>query len=142
MGLLYDLTKDWCTMDGDATFMMNWAEDLTTDGNGRVAAIAPIVENRWKHKLRKIFPKKQTRSGFTDLSLKSSTSSFAKVDAYSTDGSQEGTEDQFLEIILTYSISSQPLEDDPPPALGPEFQSDAYEKVNIMYGESSSIPGP
>jgi hypothetical protein len=44
MGLLYDLTKDWCTMDGDVTFMMNWVEDLTTDGSGRVAAIAPL----WK----------------------------------------------------------------------------------------------
>jgi hypothetical protein len=142
MGLLYDLTKDWCTMDGDATFMMNWVEDLTTDGGGRVAAIAPVVENRWEHKLRKIFPRKRTRSGFINLSLKSSTSSFAKVDAYFTDGSQEGAEDQFLEIILTYSISSQPLEGGPPPALGREFQSDAYEKVNVVYGESSSIPGP
>jgi hypothetical protein len=98
IGLLYDLTKDWCTMDGDATFMMNWAEDLTTGGSGRVVTIAPIVENRGKHKLRKLFPKKQTRSGFSDLSLKSSTPSFAKVDAYSTDGSQEGTEDQFWKL--------------------------------------------
>jgi hypothetical protein len=88
------------------------------------------------------FPKETDQEWITNLSLKSSTSSFAKVDAYFTDGSQEGAEDQFLEIILTYSISSQPLEGSPPPALGPEFQSDAYEKVNVVYGESSSNPGP
>ena len=142
MGLLWDLTKDWCTMDGDASFLINWAQDLITDGRGRVEIVSETVDSQWKHKLRRLFPKKQTRSGFTDLSLKSSTSSFAKVDAYSTDGSQEGTEDQFVELILTYSISSRPLKDDPPPALGPEFQSDAYEKVNIVYGESTSISGP
>jgi hypothetical protein len=121
IGLLWDLKKDWCNMDGDASFMMNWAEDLIAGGRGRVKIVSETVENRWKNKLRMLFPKKRTKSGCTHLFLKSSTPSFETLGVYSTECIKEGTKDHFLELILTYSISSQPLEDDPPPVLGPEF---------------------
>lgn len=42
-------------------------------------------------------------------------------------------EDKFVEFILTRCISCQPPQVKILPLLGPDFQSDDYEKLNIVY---------
>jgi hypothetical protein len=143
MGVLWDLTKDWCMYDEDATFMMNWDEELVSDGRGTVQSNPnPTEGGRLKHKLRKIFSGKQTKKGFTDMSLKSASSSTAKMYAYSTDGSLESGEERSVEVILSYSIDNQDPGFNGPPILGAEFQSDAHEKISIAYGKAVPISGP
>jgi hypothetical protein len=139
MGALWDLTKDWCMFDEEATFMMNWDEDLFLGGGrGQVQSnLKPVDGGRWKYKLRKIFPGKDTKKGFTDLSLKSASSASSRsVYAFSDSGSLDGSEERFVELILSYSIDNQDSEFNGPPVLGLEFQSEAYEKVSIAYGKS------
>lgn len=145
MGTLWDLTKDWCMYDEQATFMMNWDEGLISAGilNGtrRLDPVSkPQDGGRWKHKLRKILSSKPANKGFADKSLKSSSSSTARsVYAYSEDGSLDGADDQFVELILSYSIDNQDPDFNGPPALGLEFQSEAYQKVEIIYGKEIQI---
>jgi hypothetical protein len=142
MGALWDLTKDWCMFDEEATFMMNWDEELFSGGGrGKLQFNPkPVDGSRWKHKLRKIFPGKETKKGFTEVSLKSASSASARsVYAYSDNGSLDGGEDRSVELILSYSIDNQDPEFNGPPALGLEFQSEAYEKVSISYGKSVPV---
>jgi hypothetical protein len=145
MGPLWDLTKDWCMFDEQATFMMNWDEELISGGisTGR-KRLDPVPKpqdgGRWKHKLKKILSSKPPTKGFSDMSLKSSSSSTARsLYAFSEDGSLEGAEDRFVELILSYSIDNQDPDLNGPPALGLEFQSEAYEKVGISYGKSIQV---
>jgi len=143
MGVLWDLTKDWCMYDEDATFVMNWDEELVSDGSGTVQSSPDPVEGRhWRHKLKKIFPGKQAKKGLTAMALKSATSSAANVYAYSTDGSLESGEERSVEVILAYSIDNQDPGFNRPPVLGPEFQSEAHEMVSIAYGKGIPISGP
>ncbi|KAE9364602.1 hypothetical protein N431DRAFT_431451 [Stipitochalara longipes BDJ] len=144
MGALWDLTKDWCMFDEEATFMMNWDEDLFSGGGARAPGVQfnpkPVDGGRWKHKLRKIFPGKETKKGFADVSLKSASSASSRsVYAYSENGSLDGVEDRSVEMILSYSVDNQDPDFTGPPALGLEFQSEAYEKVSISYGKSVPI---
>jgi len=149
MGALWDLTKDWCMFDEEATFMMNWDEELFSGGIRAGAGVkAPGIQSnqklveggRWKHKLRKIFPGRETKTGFAEVSLKSASSTSTRsVYADSENGSLDGAEDRFVELILSYSVDNQDPEITGPPALGLEFQSEAYEKVSISYGQSVPI---
>lgn len=137
MGALWDLTKDWCMYDEEATFMMNWDEDLFSGNErGKVQSDPkPADSGRWKYKLRKMFSGKETKKGFTEMSLKSASSASARS-VYSDNGSLDASEERFVELILSYSIDNQDPELTGPPALGLEFQSEAYEKVSISYGKS------
>ena len=141
MSTLWDLTKDWCMFDEEATFMMNWDEDLFS-GGGKALGIQPnqkpAESGGWKHKLRKIFPGTETKKGFADISLKSA-SSVSTRSVYSENGSSDGGEDRFVELILSYSVDNQDPELNGPPTLGLEFQSEAYEKVSISYGKTIPI---
>lgn len=141
MGALWDLTKDWCMFDEEATFMMNWDQELISGGRGSLEPISNLPDSgHWKHKLRKIFPRKQTKKEFTDMSLKSSSSSTARsVYAYSEDGSLDGGDERFVELILSYSVDNQDPDFNGSPALGREFQSEGYEKVSISYRKSAPI---
>jgi len=140
MGALWDLTKDWCMFDEEATFMVNWDEELFSgDGREKVQSIPkPVDSGRWKSKLRKIFPGKETKKGFTEVSLKSASSASTRS-MYSDNGSLDGSDERFVELILSYSIDNQDPELNGPPALGLEFQSEAYEKVSISYGKTVPI---
>lgn len=141
MGALWDLTKDWCMFDEEATFMLNWDEHLFSAGRGRVQCDPRPVENGgWKSKIRKIFPRKESRKGFADESLKSTSSSNGRsVYAFSDDGTLDGSEERFVELILSCSVDTQDPEFIGPPVLGQEFQSEGYEKVNISYEKSTPI---
>ena len=141
MGALWDLTKDWCMFDDQATFMLNWDEDLFSDGRGKVQFNPKPVENGgWKSKIRKIFPGKESKKGFANMSLKSTSSSNGRSDyAFSDDGTLDGSEERFVELILSYSVDTQDPEFIGPPVLGQEFQSEGYEKVSISYGKSIPI---
>jgi hypothetical protein len=141
MGALWDLTKDWCMFDEEATFMLNWDEDLFSGGRGRVQCDSKPVENGgWKSKIRKIFPGKEAKKGFVDVSVKSTSSSTSQsVSAFSDDGTLDGSEERFVELILSYSVDTQDPEFNRPPVLGQEFQSEGYEKVSISYGKSIPI---
>jgi hypothetical protein len=141
MGALWDLTKDWCMFDDQATFMLNWDEDLFSGGRGKVQFNPKPVENGgWKSKIRKIFPGKESKKGFADMSLKSTSSSNGRSDyAFSDDVTLDGSEEQFVELILSYSVDTQDPEFIGTPVLGQEFQSEGYEKVSISYGKSFPI---
>jgi len=141
MGSLWDFTKDWCMYDEEATFMMNWDEELFSGADkapGTKSNQKPAESGRWKHKLRKIFPGKETKNGFADISVKSA-SSVSTRSVYSENGSLDSGEDRLVELILSYSIDNQDPELTGPPALGLEFQSEAYEKICISYGKSVPI---
>ncbi|KFY81210.1 hypothetical protein V499_00036 [Pseudogymnoascus sp. VKM F-103] len=139
MGVLWDLTKDFCVSHENASFMMNWPEKLFLDKRREVV---PAAEIRWKDRLQRMFRRKERAQEVRTLSARPLSLSMAQVDAVSE--FERGTcgEEQVLEMVFTSANTCQPREWDAAPVLGPEFQSAAYQKVTIEYGQPTPCSDP
>jgi len=139
MGVLWDLTKDFCVSHRNASFMMNWPEDLfSCERHQR----EPGEESSWKERFQKMFRWKRRGRYGSGLSARSWILSAVQEDAVSDDKRGGSSEEHVLELVLTSAILCEPRGWDMPPVLGQEFQSQAYQKVSIEYADSKPCPGP
>ena len=149
MGMLWDLTKDWCMWNDTSNFLLNWREDLLPVEERHVDASWYDIDSGcgqagWGRMLMGLLPQWRSMGRLVGQRRRGQLVPVYVDREMDGDGEGEGEEREVVELVLSCARGCLGRETGSRALLGEVCRSEdkRAEKVRIEYGQWYRIPNP